>query len=130
MQELQQKDKKVVLSAKALEMIYHTASSSIGKLISGKQYLGRAALEQMCDKIEAEGKELLFRKKKKLPQRLAKTSGSTSKNRKKFEKIITDDEFREYLQNSRKMQYDRDEKRKLKSEDSEHEEHFRNLRMT
>ena len=56
MHELQQKDKKVVLSAKALEMIYHTANSSIGKLISGKQYLGGAALEQMRDKIEAEGK--------------------------------------------------------------------------
>ena len=40
MHELQQKDKKVVLSTKALETIYHTASSSIGKLISGKQYLG------------------------------------------------------------------------------------------
>ena len=83
MHELQQKDKKVVLSAKALETIYYTASSSIRKLISGKQYLGRAALEQMHDKIEAEGKELPFRKKKKLPQRssgLAKTSGSTSKN--------------------------------------------------
>ena len=39
MHELQQKDKKVVLSAKALETIYHTASSSIRKLISGKQYL-------------------------------------------------------------------------------------------
>ena len=77
--ELQQKDKKVVLSAKALEMIYHTASSSIGKLISGKQYLGGYALEQVPDKVEAEGKELPFRKKKKLPQRssgLAKTSGS------------------------------------------------------
>ena len=83
MHELQQKDKKVVLSAKALETIYHTASSSIGKLISGKQYLGGYALEQVRDKIEAEGKELPFRKKKKLPQRssgLAKTSGSTSTN--------------------------------------------------
>ena len=49
MHELQQKDKKVVLSAKALETIYHTASSSIGKLISGKQYLGGYALEQVCD---------------------------------------------------------------------------------
>ena len=39
MYELQQKDKNVVLSAKALETIYHTASSSIGKLILGKQYL-------------------------------------------------------------------------------------------
>ena len=77
--ELQQKDKKVVFSAKALETIYHTASSSIGKLISSKQYLGRYTLEQVHDKIEAEGKELPFKKKKKLPQRssgLAKTSGS------------------------------------------------------
>ena len=80
MHELQQKDKKVVLSAKALETIYHTASSSIGKLISGKQYLGGYTLEQVHDKVEAEGKELPFRKKKKLPQRssgLAKTSGNT-----------------------------------------------------
>ena len=83
MYELQQKDKKVVLSVKALETIYHTASSSIGKFISGKQYLGGAALEQMRGKIEAEGKELLFRKKKKLLQRslgLAKTSDITSKD--------------------------------------------------
>ena len=83
MHELQQKDKNVVLSVKALETIYHTASSSIGKLISGKQYLGGYALEQVRDKIEAEGKELPFRKKKKLPQRssgLVKTSVSTSKN--------------------------------------------------
>ena len=82
MHELQQKDKKVVLSVKALETIYHTASSSIGKLISGKQYLGGYALEQVRDKIEAEGKELPFKKKKKLPQRslgLAKTSAGTSK---------------------------------------------------
>ena len=80
MHELQQKDKKVVLSAKALEMIYHMASSSIGKLISGKQYLGGYALEQVRDKVEVEGKELPFRKKNKLPQRssgLAKTSSST-----------------------------------------------------
>ena len=79
MHELQQKDKKMVLSTKALEMIYHTASSSIGKLISGKQYLGGYALEQVRDKVEAEGKELPFRKKKKLPQRssgLAKTSST------------------------------------------------------
>ena len=83
MHELQQKDKNVVLSVKALETIYHTGSSSIGKLISGKQYLGGAALEQLRDKIEVEGKELPFKKKKKLPQKssgLAKTSGSTSTN--------------------------------------------------
>ena len=36
MHELQQKDKKVILSAKALETIYNTASSLIGKLILGK----------------------------------------------------------------------------------------------
>ena len=80
MHELQQKDKKVVLSAKALETIYHTASRSIGKLISGKQYRGGYALEQVRDKVEADGKELPFKKKKKLPQRssgLVKTSGST-----------------------------------------------------
>ena len=83
MHKLQQKDEKVVLSVKALETIYHTASSSIGKLISGKQYLGGYALEQVRDKIEAEGKELPFRKKKKLPQGssgLAKMSSSTSTN--------------------------------------------------
>ena len=81
MHELQQKDKKVVLSMKALEMIYHTASSLIGKLISGKHYLGGYALEQVHDKIEAEGKELPFRKKKKLPQRssgLAKMSSMST----------------------------------------------------
>ena len=79
MHELQQKDKKVTLSAKALETIYHTASSSIGKLISGKQHLGGHALEQVRDKVEAEGKELPFKKKKKLSHRssgLVKTSGS------------------------------------------------------
>ena len=84
MHKLQQKDKIIVLSAKALETIYHTASSSIGKLISGKQYLGRYAPEQVRDKIEAEGNELPFRKKKKLPQRSSgpgkTSSGSTSKN--------------------------------------------------
>ena len=83
MHELQQKDKKVVLSAKALETIYHTVSSSIGKLISGKQYLGGYALEQVCDKVEAEGRELPFRKKKKLPQRLsglARTSSSATEH--------------------------------------------------
>ena len=82
MHELQQKDKKVVLSAKALETIYHTVSGSIGKLISGKQYLGGAALEQLRDTVKAEGKELPFKKKKKLPQRssgLAKMSSTLTK---------------------------------------------------
>ena len=74
MHELQQKDKKVVLSAKALETIYHTASSSIGKLISGKQYLGGYALEQVCDKIEAEGKEFAVQKEKEVAAKIIRTS--------------------------------------------------------
>ena len=101
--ELQQKDKKVVLSAKALEMIYHTASSSIRKLISGKQYLGEYALEQVCDKVEAEGKELPFKKKKKLPQRssgLAKISGSTMEHERTQDDIS---ECRESFRDSREM---------------------------
>ena len=83
MHELQQKDKKVILSMKALETIYHTASSSIGKLISGKQYLSGYELEQVREKVEAEGKELPFKKKKKLLQRssgLVKTTSSMSTN--------------------------------------------------
>ena len=66
MNELQRKDKKVVLSAKALEAIYHTASSSVGKPISGKQYLGGYMMEQQCGKAEAEGKELPYKLHKKL----------------------------------------------------------------
>ena len=58
MNELQRKDKKVVMSAKALEAIYHMASSSVGKLISGKQYLGGYAMEQQRGKAEAEGKRI------------------------------------------------------------------------
>ena len=73
MHELQQKDKKVVLSVKALEMIYHTASSSIGKLISGKQYLGGYTLEQVRDKVEAEGKELPFQKEKEAATKIFRT---------------------------------------------------------
>ena len=61
MNELQRKDKKVVMSVKALEAIYHTASSSVGKLISGKQYLGGYAMEQQRGKAEAEGKELPYK---------------------------------------------------------------------
>ena len=61
MNELQRKDKKVVISAKALEAIYHMASSSVGKLISGKQYLGGYAMEQQCGKAEVEGKELPYK---------------------------------------------------------------------
>ena len=58
MNKLQRKDKKVVLSAKALEAIYHMASSLVRKLISGKQYLGGYAMEQQHGKVEVAGKEL------------------------------------------------------------------------
>ena len=66
MNELQRKDKKVVMSVKALEAIYHTASSSVGKLILGKQYLGGYVMEQQCSKAEVEGKELPYKRRKKL----------------------------------------------------------------
>ena len=66
MNELQRKDKKVVMSAKALEAIYHTASGSVEKLISGKQYLGGYAMEQQRGKAEVEGKELPYKRCKKL----------------------------------------------------------------
>ena len=66
MNETQRKDKKVILSAKALEAIYKTASSSVGKLISGKQYLGGYAMEQQRSKVQATGKELLYKRHKKL----------------------------------------------------------------
>ena len=61
MNKLQRKDKKVVLSVKALGEIYHMASSSVGKLISGKQYLGGYVMEQQSGKAEAEGKELPYK---------------------------------------------------------------------
>ena len=51
----------MVLSAKALEAIYHMASSSVGKLILRKQYLGGYVMEQQCGKAEAEGKEMPYK---------------------------------------------------------------------
>ena len=66
MNELQRRYKKVVLSAKVLEAIYHTASSSVGKLISGKQYLGGYTMEQQHDKAEVEGKELPYKQRKEI----------------------------------------------------------------
>ena len=69
MNELQRKDKKVVMSAKALEAIYHMASSSVGKLILGKQYLGGYAMEQQRGKAEVEGKELPYKRRKKLQRK-------------------------------------------------------------
>ena len=82
MNELQRKDKKVVLSAKALEAIYHTASISVGKLISGKQYLGGYAMEQQRGKAEVEGKELPYKRRKKLQMKdmaIPSTSGAGRK---------------------------------------------------
>ena len=57
MDELMWKDTHQVLSARALETIYHTASSWVGKLISGKHYLGGYVLDQLIDKMEVEGKD-------------------------------------------------------------------------
>ena len=79
MNELQRKDNKVVMSSKVLEAIYHTASSSVGKLISGKQYLGGYAMEQQRGKAEVEGKELPYKRRKKLQTKdraIASTSGA------------------------------------------------------
>ena len=67
MDELMWKDTQQILSSRALETIYHTALSSVGKLISGKHYLGGYALDQLKDKLEAEGKELPMKKKTKRP---------------------------------------------------------------
>ena len=78
MNELQRKHKKVVMSAKPLEAIYHMASSSVGKLISGKQYLGGYAMKQQRGKAEAEGKELPYKRCKKLQMKdtaIPSTSG-------------------------------------------------------
>ena len=95
MNEIQQKEKKLVLSAKALEVLFHTASSLVGKLISRKQYLGGYQLDQVRDKAVEEGKELPFKKKKKVPRETGMPSTSSTKsyvmetlNRKMVEKVI------------------------------------------
>ena len=61
------KDSQMVMSAKSLEAIYHTASSSVGKLISGKHYIGGYELDKLCEKKEKEGVTLAQRTKHKLP---------------------------------------------------------------
>ena len=77
MDELMRKDIQQVFGARALETIYHTASSSVGKLISGKHYLGGYALDQLRDQLESEGKELPLKKKKKIaPKDSSKPSTS------------------------------------------------------
>ena len=53
MDELMRKDKKLVMSARDLETIYHKSSSLVGKLISGK--LGGYKLDKIRDKKEKEG---------------------------------------------------------------------------
>ena len=63
---LMRKDKQLVLSAQALETIYHTPSSSVGKLILGKHYLGGYKLDQVRAKKEKDSTEILQRKKHKI----------------------------------------------------------------
>ena len=61
MNELQRKDKKVVLSTKALEAIYHTSEQLCGKTDFGKAVSGGYAMEQQRGKAEVEGKELPYK---------------------------------------------------------------------
>ena len=67
MDERMWKDSQTVMSAKALEAIYHIASSSVGKLISGKHYIGGYELDKICDKKEKEGVTLTQKTKHKHP---------------------------------------------------------------
>ena len=75
MDERMRKDSQMVLSAKALELIYHIASSSVGKLISGKHYIRGYKLDKICDKKEKEGVMLTQKTKHKRPP--AKSSTHT-----------------------------------------------------
>ena len=67
MDERMRKDSQTVMSAKALEVIYHIASSSVGKLISGKHYIGGYELNKIHDKKEKEGVTLTQKTKHKRP---------------------------------------------------------------
>ena len=67
MDERMQKDSQIVMSAKALEAIYHTASSSVGKLISGKHYIGGHELGKLREQKEKEGVTLAQKTKHKRP---------------------------------------------------------------
>ena len=67
MDERMWKDSQMVMSAKALEAIYHTASSSVGKLISGKHYIGGHELDKLREKKKKEGVTLAQRTKHKQP---------------------------------------------------------------
>ena len=95
MDKCMRKDKQLVLSAWALETIYHTLSSSVGKLISGKHYLGGYALDQMRDKSEKDGKELAMRRKhkncnKKYNWTVDKCHGTLNKKGCKGMKVISE----------------------------------------
>ena len=59
MDEVMRKDMQQILSSRALAVIYGMASSSIGKLISGKHYLGGYKLSALKGEFEVEGKEIL-----------------------------------------------------------------------
>ena len=67
MDERMWKDSQMVISARPLETIYHIASHSVGKLISGKHYIGGYELDKICDKKEREGVPLAQKTKQKLP---------------------------------------------------------------
>ena len=67
MDERMWKDSEMVISARPLETIYHIASRSVGKLISGKHYIGGYELDKICDKKEREGVPLAQKTKHKLP---------------------------------------------------------------
>ena len=67
MDERMRKDSQMVMSACSLETIYRTPSSSVGKLISGKHYMGRYELDKIRDKKGKEGVELPQRTRHKLP---------------------------------------------------------------
>ena len=67
MEERMRKDSQMVMSTKSLEAIYHTASNLLGKLISGKHYIGGYELDKLCKKKEKEGVTLTHRTKHKLP---------------------------------------------------------------
>ena len=66
MDERMRKDSQTVMSAKALEAIYHIASSSVGKLISGKHYIRGYELDKIRDKKE-KGVTLTQKTKHKRP---------------------------------------------------------------
>ena len=67
MDEQMRKDSQMVMSAISLETLYHIASSSVGKLISVKHYIGGYKLDKIRDKKEKEGMPLVEKPKHKLP---------------------------------------------------------------